>query len=180
MTITDESRYHLHQRLEAVLGPQEATVLVEHLPPVGWADVATKRDLGHLASQLRLEAAAAESRLQAAPTKFEAGIRTGMAASEQGVRADMAAMEQGIRASMATMVSVSTRKNSSSTPTVKSSPRGSSNTSNAWRASTGALYPTGYRTRLRPGQDEPDEPWPPASNVIQHRTGADQDGIVVP
>jgi hypothetical protein len=45
MAISEESRHHLYQRLEQVLGPAEATVLMEHLPPVGWADVATKRDL---------------------------------------------------------------------------------------------------------------------------------------
>ena len=45
MAISEESRHHLYQRLEEVLGPAEATVLMEHLPPVGWADVATKRDL---------------------------------------------------------------------------------------------------------------------------------------
>ena len=45
MAISEESRHHLYQRLEQVLGPDEATVLMEHLPPVGWADVATKRDL---------------------------------------------------------------------------------------------------------------------------------------
>lgn len=45
MTINEESRHDLYQRLEEVLGRREATVLMEHLPPVGWADVATKRDL---------------------------------------------------------------------------------------------------------------------------------------
>ncbi len=49
MAISEESRYHLYQRLEEVLGVEEATTLMEHLPPVGWADVATKRDLDALA-----------------------------------------------------------------------------------------------------------------------------------
>lgn len=53
MAISEESRHHLYQRLEDVLGPREATVLMEHLPPLGWADVATKRDLDAL--EIRLE-----------------------------------------------------------------------------------------------------------------------------
>lgn len=54
MAITEESRHQLYTRLESVLGPQEATVLMEHLPPIGWADVATKRDLEIV--EARLEA----------------------------------------------------------------------------------------------------------------------------
>ena len=49
LTISEESRHALHTRLAEVLGSQEAVVLMEHLPPVGWADVATKRDLDGLA-----------------------------------------------------------------------------------------------------------------------------------
>ena len=49
MAISEESRYHLYQRLEEVLGAEEAATLMEHLPPVGWADVATKRDIDALA-----------------------------------------------------------------------------------------------------------------------------------
>lgn len=52
MTITNEARYHLHQRLDDVLGREEASVLMEHLPPVGWADVATGRDLAVLRGDL--------------------------------------------------------------------------------------------------------------------------------
>ena len=48
MAVDERSRHKLRARLEEVLGPEEAAVLMEHLPPVGWADVATKRDLDHL------------------------------------------------------------------------------------------------------------------------------------
>jgi hypothetical protein len=45
VSITEEARHQLYRRLEEVLGPAEAAIMMEHLPPVGWADVATKRDL---------------------------------------------------------------------------------------------------------------------------------------
>jgi hypothetical protein len=48
MTVTEESRHRLHQALDRTIGEEEATTLMEHLPPVGWADVATKTDLAHL------------------------------------------------------------------------------------------------------------------------------------
>jgi len=48
MALDERSRHELYLRLEETLGPEAATTLMEHLPPVGWADVATKRDLDHL------------------------------------------------------------------------------------------------------------------------------------
>jgi hypothetical protein len=55
MAITEESRHRMYQRLEELLGKDEATTLMEHLPPVGWADIATKRDLDHLATSMDLK-----------------------------------------------------------------------------------------------------------------------------
>ena len=57
MTIDEHQRYQLHQTLEAHLGTEAAATLMAHLPPVGWADVATKRDLDNLGDKLRVEIA---------------------------------------------------------------------------------------------------------------------------
>jgi hypothetical protein len=48
MAIDERSRYQLFQKLEATLGLEEATTLMDSLPPTGWADVATKTDIDHL------------------------------------------------------------------------------------------------------------------------------------
>lgn len=57
MAIDEGSRHQLFKRLEEVLGEGEATTLMAHLPPVGWADVVTKSDLAALRVDVeRLEA----------------------------------------------------------------------------------------------------------------------------
>jgi hypothetical protein len=48
MAITEQDRHLIYQRLEEVIGSEAAGKLMEHLPPTGWGDVATKRDLDHL------------------------------------------------------------------------------------------------------------------------------------
>ncbi len=59
MSIDERTRHRLYQRLQEVLGADEASILMEHLPPVGWADVATRRDLDQLSDRIdaRLERA---------------------------------------------------------------------------------------------------------------------------
>ena len=64
MAIDERARHQLYLRLEEVLGSEEATVLMEHLPPVGWADVATKHDLDGLEERMGLRLEASESRLR--------------------------------------------------------------------------------------------------------------------
>ena len=48
MAVSERARLDLYSKLQKTIGEQEATTLIEYLPPVGWADVATKADLGLL------------------------------------------------------------------------------------------------------------------------------------
>ena len=79
MAIDERSRHELFTRLEEVLGAEAAATLMSHLPPVGWADVATKRDLDQLEQRLDIRIDAVESRLEvkldALEHKLIAGFR---------------------------------------------------------------------------------------------------------
>jgi hypothetical protein len=71
MAISEQSRPEPYRRLEELLGREAAATLMEHLPPVGWGDVATKhdwvllrRDLDHLEERLRGDMTVLEQRLR--------------------------------------------------------------------------------------------------------------------
>jgi hypothetical protein len=63
MVVDERSRHELYRRLEEVLGPEAATTLIEHLPPVGWADVTTKHDLAGLEQRVDLRFTGLEGRI---------------------------------------------------------------------------------------------------------------------
>lgn len=66
MAVDERSRHELYRRLEEVLGSDAATTLIEHLPPVGWADVVTKHDLAGLDQRMELRFTVHEERNNAA------------------------------------------------------------------------------------------------------------------
>ncbi len=66
MGIDERTRHQLFLRLENVLGTDEATTLMEHLPPTGWADVATKLDLLQLEDRVNLRLQSLANQLTAA------------------------------------------------------------------------------------------------------------------
>lgn len=72
MAVDERSRHELYHRLEEVLGPDAATTLIEHLPPVGWADVATKNDLAGLEQRMDLRFARVEGRFDSIDERFNA------------------------------------------------------------------------------------------------------------
>ena len=82
MTIDERQRHGLYQELEATLGAEHAATLMSMLPPVGWADVATKSDLASLGRELCSEISATErvlrSEIQAAEHRLNASFQEAM------------------------------------------------------------------------------------------------------
>jgi hypothetical protein len=50
---TDEDRRRLYSALEQSLGHDAAAILMAHLPPVGWVELATKGDVAELRGEMR-------------------------------------------------------------------------------------------------------------------------------
>jgi len=71
MAISEQSRHELHTKLEETVGQRAATTLMEHLPPVGWADVATKQDLAQMEERLALRFEAIDLRFEAVDQRFD-------------------------------------------------------------------------------------------------------------
>jgi len=49
---TDDDRRTLYNALEHSLGPAPAAILMAHLPPVGWADLATRGDIAEVKGEI--------------------------------------------------------------------------------------------------------------------------------
>ena len=96
MPITEDTRYRMQGRLYQVLGVEEASTLMEHLPPLGWGDVATKADLAVLdrkidgvEERLGLRIDRVDARIDSVEERF--GLR--LEATEQRIRVEL---DQGL------------------------------------------------------------------------------------
>jgi len=92
VAIDERTRHQLFLRLEEVLGDEEANTLMEHLPPVGWADVATKGDLAvlrddvdqgldRLETMMNLRFAIADEKMQRTVQEMASTLRSEMNAN---------------------------------------------------------------------------------------------------
>ncbi|MSO37821.1 MAG: hypothetical protein EXQ69_06155 [Acidimicrobiia bacterium] len=55
MALDERSRHEMFLFFEALAGERVATTLMGHLPPVGWADVATRQEVEQATVLLRAE-----------------------------------------------------------------------------------------------------------------------------
>ena len=71
MAVDERARHELHRKLEEVLGADEAATLMSHLPPVWWADVATKQDLAQLEERMNLRFEMIDQRFDAMEDRID-------------------------------------------------------------------------------------------------------------
>ncbi len=77
MTVDERSRLQLAEALKRALGDEEGITLMELLPPVGWADVATKHDLLALEARLDLRFESLDLRFESLEHRLEARFEKG-------------------------------------------------------------------------------------------------------
>ena len=126
MAVDERARHELHSRLEENLGPEPAATLMEYLPPVGWADVATKHDLAQLEQRIVLrfamvdqrfdrvdesiKASAADLRatfeheLRSQSITFGEALLSHAARFDEALRSQTTTFEQGLRSQTTTML----------------------------------------------------------------------------
>jgi hypothetical protein len=105
MALDERARHELFLRLEQALGPESAETLMEMLPPVGWGDVATKRDLDALEERMDLRFEALDQRFDASEQKLLAAFRAESLAQSNTIAAQTKAL---VRANLGTVVALAT------------------------------------------------------------------------
>ena len=106
MVVDERSRHELYRRLEEVLGPEAATTLIEHLPPVGWADVTTKHDLAALEERMELRFARVDERFNGVDGRISAMGSELRASFEHELRGQTTTMMFGLIGVVLTMAAL--------------------------------------------------------------------------
>jgi hypothetical protein len=106
MSVDERSRLQLAEAAKRILGDDEGITLMELLPPVGWADVATKADLLHIERRFDELDVRLDLRFEGVDRRFdELDVRLDLRFSELEHRMD-ARFERGFRSVVVTMMSL--------------------------------------------------------------------------
>jgi hypothetical protein len=97
MVMTEDIRHRLHNRLDELMGPEEATALMEAFPPTGWADVATRSDLDQLATVLRQDIRSSAAELRTEMSDLRGQLRSEMGNLRDEVRTDIGNLRDEVR-----------------------------------------------------------------------------------
>ncbi|MGA0916363.1 MAG: hypothetical protein ACO4A1_06545 [Ilumatobacteraceae bacterium] len=109
MSITDRQRLKLLRTLETVIGPEDASTLMDHLPPVTWANVATVDHVSAIGDQttktLRSEMQVLSTQLRSEMNELRVELRSEIAG--QVARLEVT-VERGFRRQILALVTLGT------------------------------------------------------------------------
>ena len=100
MPVDERSRHLLYRKLEAVLGSDEAGTLMDHLPPAGLANLATKNDLVGLRNELIGRLDRLDQRLTGNMQSLDDRVTGNMQSLDQRLTARMESLDHGLTARM--------------------------------------------------------------------------------
>lgn len=90
MAVDEQRRHDLYLALGEAVGREAAATMMEYLPPVGWADVARRSDIEHLAAMTRSELATATAQLRAEAANTTGELRQEIAQLGTDLRREIA------------------------------------------------------------------------------------------
>ena len=96
MTITEAERFQMHEALSTAHGKEVAAIIMEHLPPTGWGDVARRSDV----ADLRVLTTKDLEMVRIALTSDMQALRTELTSDMQALRAELRGEMQELRAEL--------------------------------------------------------------------------------
>ena len=96
MTITEAERFQMHEALSTAHGKEVAAIIMEHLPPTGWGDVARRSDV----ADLRLLTTKDMERVRVALTSDMQALCAELRGEMQELRAELRGEMSVLRADM--------------------------------------------------------------------------------
>ena len=100
MSITEASRFQLRTAIGQILDEEAADTLMELLPPVGWADVATKTDLQYLRDELKSDIHSLRNELKGDIQNLRVATKSDLQHLRDELKGDMRALQLTIEATL--------------------------------------------------------------------------------
>ena len=100
MSITEASRFQLRTAIGQILSEEAADTLMELLPPVGWADVATKTDLQYLRDELKSDIHSLRNELKGDIQNLRVATKSDLQHLRDELKGDMHALQLTFEATL--------------------------------------------------------------------------------
>lgn len=100
MSVNEAARHQLYATLEATLGPEPTSTLMSLLPPVGWADVATKQDLTSLENAIRADMADLRTELRTGLAYLRTELHTEIGSLRSELHTEIGSLRTEIHATV--------------------------------------------------------------------------------